>query len=75
MDGIAANYLCDLGALLVEQAQEAKFEAARTQQPYDLGRSFGLYQAVSLMVQQADAFGFGHSEIGLEGVDPDRDLL
>ena len=35
----------------------------------------GLYEAVSLLVQQADAFGMNRDEVGLAGIDPQRDLL
>ena len=32
-------------------------------------------EVVSLMQQQADAFGLPHSDLGLEGIDPENDLL
>ncbi len=35
----------------------------------------GLHEAVSLMQQQAVAFDLRLDEIGLEGLDPERDLL
>lgn len=34
-----------------------------------------LHEAISLMLLQADAFGIAHSELGLDDVDPERDLL
>jgi hypothetical protein len=36
---------------------------------------YGLYEAVRLMVQQADGFDLDRGEAGLAGVEPDRDLL
>ena len=56
-------------------AQGAKDDADRTGDEYERGRQMGLYEAVSLLVQQADAFGMNRDEIGLAGVEPDRDLL
>ena len=35
----------------------------------------GLYEAVSLLVQQADAFGLDRNALGLPDLDLDRDLL
>lgn len=32
-------------------------------------------QRVGVMVQQADAFGLDRAEVGVAGIDPDRDLL
>jgi hypothetical protein len=33
-----------------------------------------LYTAVSLIVEQAEAFGLDKDEVGMAGMDPDRDL-
>ena len=74
-DGSASNYLSDLGPLLMDLARTARADADRTGDPFDRGRSMGLYEAVSLVVQQADAFGLDRGDVGLEGIDPDRDLL
>jgi hypothetical protein len=71
----ASHYLRDLAPLMLGRAQEAKAEAERTADPFQRGRSMGLYEAVSLLVQQLDAFGLDRESVGLAGVDPDRDLL
>jgi hypothetical protein len=74
-DGTASNYLRDLGPLLLELASRAKDDAARSGDAYERGRQMGLYEAVCLLVQQADAFGLSREQVGLGDVDPDRDLL
>jgi hypothetical protein len=49
--------------------------AGGTGDAFDRGRSMGLYEAVSLVVQQAAAFGLDRGAVGFQGIDPDRDLL
>jgi len=53
----------------MDLARIARADADRTGDAFDRGRSVGLYEAVSLIVQQADAFGLDRGDIGLEGVD------
>lgn len=65
----------DVSRELIEKARTAKSEAARSGSDYDKGRHFALYEVISLMTQQADAFGIDRAAIGLAGVDADRDLL
>lgn len=60
----ASLYLRDLGGLLWSEAEQAKRNAA---DDFERGRAFGLYQAVSLMQQQAVAFGLAPADVGLEG--------
>jgi hypothetical protein len=71
----ASNYLRDLGPLMLDVARAAKAEADRTADAFERGRQMGLYEAVSLLVQQSDAFGLDRDEVGLAGIDPDLDLL
>lgn len=73
MTDSVAHYVHDLGELLWELADDARQAAA--EDPYDRGRAFGLYEAVSLMQQQAVAFGLPPEAVGLMGRDADRDLL
>jgi hypothetical protein len=56
------SFLRDLGDLLWGMA-----EAARTgaDDEYQRGRAFGLYEAVSLVEQQAAAFGLSSEAVGL----------
>jgi hypothetical protein len=74
-DGTASNCLTDLGRLLLGLAQDAKDDAALSGDAFQRGRQMGLYEAVSLLAQQADAFGMSRDEVGLGDVDPERDLL
>ena len=67
--------LTDVGRELFEKAKMARADAARSGSDYDKGRHFALYEVISLFVQQADAFGVDRAAIGLERVDPERDLL
>ena len=73
----AAYYLRDFGPLLFELALAAKADADAdaSGDGFNRGRASGLYEAVSLLVQQADAFGIDRDEVGLAGRDPDRELL
>lgn len=74
-DGEAANYLRDLSPLLLELARDAKEAIEGEGNNFQVGRRHGLYEAVSLLIQQAEAFGMSRDEVGLAGVEPDRDLL
>jgi hypothetical protein len=74
-DGTSNHYLRDLGPLIVDMARSAKADADSTGDPFQRGRFMGLYEAVSLLVQQADAFGMDRNQIRLAGIDPERDLL
>lgn len=68
------HYLCDLGKLLLERALEARRDAG-TKDSFALGRAIAYYEVVSTMLGQAGVFDIPPAEIGLDGVDPDRDLL
>lgn len=65
----------DVSRELLEKAKIAKAEAKRSGADYDKGRHFALYEVLSLLIQQADAFGIDRATLGLEQVDPERDLL
>ena len=67
--------LSDVSKELMERAKNAQADAAQSVSDYDKGRHFALYEVISLLIQQADAFGIDRASIGLEGVDADRDLL
>jgi hypothetical protein len=68
------NFLFDLVSLLREKAVEAKNEA-NTGSDYEKGRHFAYYEVLSLIQQQAQAFGIGMENIGMKEFDPDRDVL
>ena len=73
------DYLLDLGRLVREYALAA-VETRNTQSEqsarefYD-GYVLGFHRIVSLMQQQALAFGIEHKDLQLDGIDPDRDLV
>jgi hypothetical protein len=79
MNDVFANYVRDLGFELKALAQDAK-EAKESSveqgdRLYQTGHLMGLHEAVSLMLQQAKAFGISAEDVGLAGIDPDRDFL
>jgi hypothetical protein len=72
------NYLRDLGYLVRESALEAKRranEAADDDRAFEQGRALAYYEVVSLMKEQALAFGIDPSRLSLADVNPDQDLL
>jgi hypothetical protein len=69
-----ALYLKDLGQILREQALEARKHADDGTE-YDQGQRFAYYSVLSLMQQQAEAFGLPFDELSLDGLDPERDIL
>jgi hypothetical protein len=75
----SALYLRDLGVLLKEMALKAKAEADASEdtedRAYAQGRLMALHEVVSLMQQQATAFELDLSDLGLDGIEPERDLL
>ncbi len=73
------NYLYDLGYLLKEKAKDAKKEKSISSNSedsiYQEGYLMAYYEVLDLMKQQAKAFNIEDKEIGLEDIDPERDLL
>jgi hypothetical protein len=74
-----ADYLRDLGFLLREKAADAKFQREATAGGEDedlkLGRLMAYHEVLSLIRDQAVAFGIELKTVGLEDFDPERDLL
>jgi len=72
------NYLIATNELLLEFAREAKRQADATRGTeagnFDVGYLMGFHRVISLLQQQAPAFGLEVRDVGLEGIDPDRDL-
>ena len=75
----AANYLADLGTLLKERALEARANAGsekgNQEHQFELGRLTAYYEVLSLMRQQANAFGLDLRDVSLHDFDPDAELL
>jgi hypothetical protein len=72
-------YVRDLGLIIKEKALEAKQakESSRdaANHQFDVGRLMAFHEVVSLMQQQADAFGIPLKEINLDDLDPEEVLL
>jgi hypothetical protein len=71
-------YVRDLGILLTEKALEAKQEsqlASEDERAFALGRLMAFHEVISLMQQQARVFGISWEELGLDGIQPEKDLL
>jgi len=69
------NYLHDLGFLIREMALEAKSKSAISRSDFDFGYLAAFHRVVSLMQQQADAFGLPVEIMRLENLDPDEELI
>jgi hypothetical protein len=74
----ARLYLRDLGQLVKEMALDAKLErdgsVGGDDEEFRLGRLTALHEVVSLMRDQALAFGIDRGDLSLGDLDPDRDL-
>ena len=58
------------------EARKAKdSDGPRSRDGFSLGRLMAFHEIISLMQQQASAFGISFEEIGLGDIDPERDLL
>lgn len=72
-------YLYDLGFLIKEYALDAKkrfVESKGTEKEmYEAGERMAFYSVVTLMQQQAEGFGIPLSDLRLDDINPDRDLL
>lgn len=78
-DDLFKAYVRDLSFLIKEMAFEAKRTADTSQSEsspeFYSGRLMAFHEIVSLMQQQAEAFGITLDEIGLAGIDPEKMLL
>jgi hypothetical protein len=78
MSNTHANYLLDLGHYVREAAEEAKKQvnsATEDELEFRQGRLMAYYEVVSHMQQQAVAFDLPLTDLHLDGIDPDTDLL
>lgn len=69
------NYLRDLGTLVREKAMNAQCVKSQKNDPYDIGYLMAWHEVVSLMQSQANQFDITLSQIGLDEIDPQKDLL
>ena len=75
MMSVHSDYLRDLGVLIKEIAFQAKKTSAESPSDFSSGYLAGFHRVVSLMQQQADAFGIPYEELGLSDIDADADLV
>jgi hypothetical protein len=74
------NYLFDLGYELKEDALAARRHrdsapAGSEERAFKSGRLLAFYEIISTMRNMAEAFGIPLSDIRLDDIEPDRDLL
>jgi len=69
------HYLFGLGVLVREHATEAKINHEQNPDDFSLGQLIAWHRIVSLMKSQAFAYNIDDKKLGLEGIDPDRDLI
>lgn len=72
------NFLYDLGLLIKEYALEASVQANKAKEDdraFNRGIVFGFMRVISLMQDQARAFGIQLEELRLDDFDPERELL
>jgi hypothetical protein len=77
-DEMARHYLRDLGNLIREDALEARRDrdqARPEERGFYLGRLAAYHSVVSLMKNQALAFGMTDEDLGLGEIDPDQELI
>lgn len=69
------NYLYDLGIQIREYALDAKNDRDIAYSDFNAGYLSGFHRVISLMKQQAEAFGISVEELGLSSIDPDEELI
>ena len=76
---VYSNYCLGLGTLIRETAVEGKqqMESRQTSvdRSYEMGRQMAYHEIISMMRERAKAFGLSMADIGLDGLDPMRDIL
>ena len=74
-----SNYCLELGTLIREAAVEGKRQMESRQmivdRSYEMGRQMAYHEIVAVMREQAKRFGLSLVDIGLDGLDPMRDIL
>lgn len=71
-------YLQDLGLLIKENALKVKDQAKAsmdTERKFLQGILYGYARVISLMQQEAEAFGIGLDELRLDDIKPEGDLI
>jgi hypothetical protein len=69
------NYAHDLGILVRELALDARQAAKDRGSDFSVGYMAGFHRVISLMQQQAEAFGIPLEKLALDNFDPDLELV
>jgi len=72
------NYIKFIGLLLKENAKKAKLEADHPQEDdtsYSTGYLMAYHEVIAILKNRAPTFGLKQEDIGLEDIEPERDLL
>jgi hypothetical protein len=72
------HYLRDLIVILKGKgfaAREDRHTASANDVEYAIGRLMAFHEVISLLQQQAIAFGIPREELGLDDIEPERDLV
>ncbi len=72
---LCEDYVRDLGTLLRAYADEARADRDSDPTAFRNGYLSGFHRVVSLMQQQAEAFGIPAAALGLDDYDPDKELV
>lgn len=73
-----SNYVHDLGGLIKEKALEVRRrvnDVSGSGRSFELGRLSAYHDVVSLMQQQAVAFGLNLEDLSLDDIEPETDLV
>ena len=72
-------FLQDLGELIKSEASKVKAKKAQAKSEgdseFESGQLMGFYSVVSMMKTLAIGFDISDEEMGLENLDPDKDLV
>lgn len=75
IENFTRDFLFEIKQKALEAAQDKKTMSDAANKDYIVGYSMAYYEVVSLAISQATAFGVNLSDIGLEDLDPERELL
>jgi len=74
-DDVYKGFIRDFSTLLVEKARASKEAEAASEKGFEIGQLMAYHEVVSLLISQCDVFGFDRKELGLDTINPERDLL
>ena len=72
------SYLVDLISIIKKQAKEAKLEADHPKKGYESfnnGYLMAYHTVIEFMKNQTEVFSIDQADIGLDYIEPERDLL